>query len=511
LTFEGVSANVAPANSADQAAEPAEERIMKVKKMTYIAAAVLLAVLTIPTQSSAQEHKAKRPHYIVRDLGTFGGPNSFFFSAPVVQSVSNRGAVAGGADTGLPDPYPPSFFSPDGHILHAFKWKNGVLTDLGTLPGGYSSTAYWVNERGLIMGGSQNGLIDPITGVPDAMAVLWEQDGEIVDLGTLGGSFSFGNAMNNRGQVVGLALNTVPDQYSMVGLGTETHAFIWQNGYMEDLGTLGGPDSWAAALNENGQVAGWAFTNSTPNPVTNIPTQDPFLWHNGQMIDLGTLGGTVGVVGSFSGAGGAINSRGQVVGTSNLAGDLTHHPFLWNEGSLIDLGTLGGDNAEAYWINDAGAVVGRADVPGSQSHHAFLWEKGVMTDLGLLNGQPCSTAIDVNSNRQVIIDTGICGVGGGPGALWQNGTLYDLNTLIPPNSGVTVGDVNFINDRAEIAATGILPNGDQHDLLLVPIGTNDDDANRGALATDVVSAPTDQLFPTVSRYGRFGRRTSAPK
>ena len=297
----------------------------------------------------------------------------------------------------------------------------------------------------------------------------------------------------------------------MVGLGTETHAFIWQNSYMEDLGTLGGPDSWAAALNENGQVAGWAFTNSTPNPVTNIPTQDPFLWHNGQMIDLGTLGGTVGVVGSFAGAGGAINSRGQVVGTSNLAGDLTHHPFLWNEGSLIDLGTLGGDNAEAYWINDAGAVVGRADVPGSQSHHAFLWEKGVMTDLGVLNGQPCSTAIDVNSNRQIIIDTGICGVGGGPGALWQNGTLYDLNTLIPPNSGVTVGDVNFINDRAEIAVTGILPNGDQHDLLLVPVGDNDDDANRGGVATDVVSAPVDQLFRTVSRYGRFGRRTPAPK
>lgn len=483
---------------------------MKAKRVACIAAVGLLAVLTISNGSSAQELNAKQPHYVVKDLGTFGGPNSFFFSAPVVASVNNGGTVVGGADTGRPDPYPPSFFSPDGHILHAFKWNNGALTDLGTLPGGYSSTAYWVNERGLIMGGSQNGLIDPITGLPEAIAVLWEKDGEIIDLGTLGGSFSFGNAMNNRGQVIGLALNTVPDQYSMVGLGTETHAFIWQNGHMEDLGTLGGPDSWAAAVNERGQVAGWAFTNSTPNPVTNIPTQDPFLWQDGEMIDLGTLGGTEGVVGSLAPGGRAINSRGQVVGTSNLAGDLTHHPFLWNKGSLIDLGTLGGDNAEAYWINDAGAVAGRADVQGSQSHHAFLWEKGVMTDLGVLNGQPCSTAIDVNSNRQVIIDTGICGVGGGPGALWENGTLYDLNTLIPSDSGVTVGDVNFINDRGEIAVTGILPNGDQHDLLLIPADTSDDNVNSGAAATDV-PALTEPLPRAAGRYSRFGHGTPAPK
>jgi probable HAF family extracellular repeat protein len=67
-----------------------------------------------------------------------------------------------------------------------------------------------------------------------------------------------------------------------------------------------------------------------------------------------------------AGSGGAINNRGQVIGTSNLAGNQTHHAFLW-EGSLTDLGTLGGDNSEAYWINDAGEIVGRADVPGSQT------------------------------------------------------------------------------------------------------------------------------------------------
>ena len=325
--------------------------------------------------------------------------------------------------------------------------------------------------------------------------------------------------MNNQGEVVGIALNTVPDPYSFLGLGTETHGFIWRNGYMEDLGTLGGPDSWGAAIDERGQVVGWSYVNSTPNAsngdfcAPNVPTQDPFVREkDGRILDLGTFGGTCGVVGSFAGpGGGAINRGGQIIGTSNLAGNQTHHAFLW-EGSLTDLGTLGGDNSEAYWINDAGEIVGRADVPGSQQHHhGFLWRNGMMTDLGVPHGQPCSTAIDINTKGQIILDTGICGVGGGPGSLWQAGVLHDLNTLIPRNSGFFIGDVNFINDRGEIAVTGILPNGDQHDLLLIPVGNDGDSANSGAVATEVVPAQIDRLPRSVSRYSQFGRRTSATK
>jgi probable HAF family extracellular repeat protein len=463
---------------------------------------MLLAVLALPLQLAAQNTR-----YKLVDMGTFGGPNSFFFSSPVVESVNNRGVVAGGADTGLPDPYAPDCFSPDCYILHAFKWKSGVLTDLGTLPGGYSSTAYWINDRALIIGGSQNGLIDPITGLPEQIAVLWERDGEIINLGTLGGSFSFANAMNNRGHVVGIALNTVPDPYSFLGLGTETHAFVWRDGFMEDLGTLGGPDSWGSAVNENGKVVGWAYINSMPNQsngdtcAPNVPTQDPFLWEDGRMIDLGTFGGTCGVVGSFAnaGSGGAINSRGQVVGSSNLAGNQTHHAFLWDQGSLTDLGTLGGDNAEAYWINDAGDIVGRADVPGPQQHHhGFRWRNGVMADLGVPAGQSCSTAIDINARSQIILDTGICGVGGGPGSLWEDGILYDLNALIPRDSGFFIGDVNFINDRGEIAVTGVLPNGDQHDLLLIPVDKGDDRAEEIADVNALsVSQPRSTTVHTV--------------
>ena len=470
---------------------------MKPHTWMWMPVVSLFAALAMPLgmaaqDNSSQDHRHKHHQYKLIDLGTFGGPNSFFFSSPVGDNINNRGTVVGAADTSLQDPYYPNCDTPDCLILRAFQWKNGILTDLGTLPHGYSSSAGWVNDAGMILGGSENGEIDPINDIPENIAVVWRH-GQITSLGTLGGSFSFGNAMNNRGQVVGLALNAIPDPFSFLGLGTQTHAFLWQNGVMRDLGTLGGPDSWAASINESSQVAGWAFTNSTPNPVTGVPTQHPFLWKDGVMRDLGTLGGTLGVVGTRNGgSGGGLNNRGQVIGTMNLAGDLTHHPFLWYRGVLTDLGTLGGTNGEAYWINDASEIVGRADITASSNHHAVLWKNGTITDLGVAPGWPCSTAEDINNSGQVIIDTGICGVGGGPGLLWENGgPSVDLNALVEPGSNITVGDVNYINDIGEIAVTGTLPNGDHHAVLLVPHGDCDDDCEGRIAASQNDAAPTE--------------------
>ena len=92
-------------------------------------------------------------------------------------------------------------------------------------------------------------------GFPEIRGVLW-RNGEIVDLGTLEGGFeSFANAVNNRGQVVGFSLNTVPDACSLF-VATQTRAFLWQDGAMQDLGTLGGPDANAELINDRGQIAG---------------------------------------------------------------------------------------------------------------------------------------------------------------------------------------------------------------------------------------------------------------
>ena len=279
-------------------------------------------------------------------------------------------------------------FNSDCYVGYGFKWQNGGASALSPLPGFNglnSATGFWVSDSGLTVGLSENG-IDPLTGGPAVEAVLWGTDNSLTDLGTLGGNASSANAVNNRGQVAGEALNTIPDPYTSnfnnfyIGGATQVHAFRWTRSRgMQDLGTLGGTDSAAFCINERGQIAGMSFTNTTVNPATGVPTLDPFLWDNGTMLDLGTLGGTSGV--AF-----AINNRGQVVGASNLVGDNGGHAFLWDrEGGMQDLGTLGGAAGGALTINNAGDIAG-ADSRADGSGGSFLWRHGVMTDLGTVVG-----------------------------------------------------------------------------------------------------------------------------
>jgi uncharacterized membrane protein len=163
----------------------------------------------------------------------------------------------GFADTAAPDPNsanPVFCYVLDCFVTHAYEWRNGVKTDLGVLPGGASSAAFWINSNGLIAGNSQNGETDPvIPGLPEVRAVTWK-NGHIRDLGTLGGSSSFSQAVNNRGQVTGLALNGIPDPFSFYYQflyclpfsicppnATQIRAFVWdEEGGMQDIGTLGG-------------------------------------------------------------------------------------------------------------------------------------------------------------------------------------------------------------------------------------------------------------------------------
>ena len=156
-------------------------------------------------------------------------------------------------------------------VSHVFRYQKGVLTDLGTLVPGFSSGATQINARGWIAGQSQNGEIDPLSGFPVTVAVLWKAN-QIIALGSLGGNESVPTGLNNAGQVVGAAANPTLDPFSLFGIGTETRAFLWQNGVIEDLGTLGGPDAAALAVNEFGQVAGFSYTDATPTPVTGMPT-----------------------------------------------------------------------------------------------------------------------------------------------------------------------------------------------------------------------------------------------
>jgi probable HAF family extracellular repeat protein len=171
---------------------------MKSGKWTFITAVTLLAALAIPVRMAAQENQDnhKHHHYKLIDIGTFGGPNSTV--AAFEQVVNDRGMVTGGADTPTPDPACIAF-NFDCFVSHAFKWQNGVLTDLGALPGVNSSYGNRISANGLVAGMSENGEIDPLIGVPELRAAFWN-DGHIIDLGTLGGNESFATAVNNRGQ-----------------------------------------------------------------------------------------------------------------------------------------------------------------------------------------------------------------------------------------------------------------------------------------------------------------------
>ncbi len=454
--------------------------------ITCITAMTLFAALATPARLAAQHH-----HYKLIDLGTFGGPQSYVNTfLPQNPVLNNRGTVAGWADTSTPDPFPAFCFNPDCFVSHTFQWQNGVMTDLGVLPGGASSASNWISASELIAGLSENGEIDPlISGFPELRAVLW-QNGEITDLGTLeGGNESVANAVNSRGQVVGLALNTIQDANSMVGLGFQTRAFLWQNGIMQDLGTLGGPDAMALRVNERGQIVGWSYTSTTPCPTQAFActgnglalTTGTFLWQNGKMVDLGSLGGVCTLASG-------LNNRGQVVGLSDLVGDLTFRPFLWDRGVLTDLGTFGGSgNANA--ISEAGDVTGWSDTrnePASPLEvgplHAFLWKNGTMSDLGTVDGDSCSFGFSINSKDQIVGSSAATCIFTTPRAfLWENGgPMIDLNTLVPPGSALYLTVPETINDRGEIAGVGALPNGDQHAFLLIPCGEGDEGCGGGS-------------------------------
>ena len=447
----------------------------KILASTLLSFGVILALAAVlPVQvptAYGNQPPARHARYKLIDLGTFGGPNSFLPGQfPPAQDVNNRGTVIGAADTPVGDPH--CFI--DCFVFHAFKWQSGALTDLGVLPGGSVSFPVWISASGRITGNADNGQIDPLTGFPENRAVVWTKSDQIINVGTLGGNESFAASVNDRGEVFGAAANAIPDPFPLfIGAGQETRAFVWQTGVMQDLGTLGGPDAAVFFANDQGQAAGLSFTDATPNPISGIPTVHPFLWENGIMRDLGTLGG-VGTLGNFSEEVSVevndLNSRGEVAGTSPLAGDQTYHASLWN-GTLIDLGTLGGDNSKAYWVNNSSEVAGEADLPGSAVHHAFLWRNGVMSDLGSVGTDPCSNGFVINSRAQIVGTSTDCQGNVLHVFLWQDGgPMIDLNTFVPPGSDLQLSQPVYINDRREITAIGLLPNGDQHVVVLMPCG-----------------------------------------
>jgi probable HAF family extracellular repeat protein len=172
---------------------------------------------------------------------------------------------------------------------------------------------------------------------------------------------------------------------------------------------------------------------------------------------------------------------------------------------MTDLGTLGGDNSEAIWINDAGDVAGSADLPGSQTHDAVLWRKGKIHDLGTVAGDPCSRGLAINARGQVVGGTSDCS-NFLHAFLWEaGGPMLDLNTVIPPSSGLQLLEAININDRGEILAisvpVGAIPNTDLGRLvLLIPCESETAEGCGGSTAA-TSTALASSSAPTLNRAG----------
>jgi hypothetical protein len=171
--------------------------------------------LVLATLAAAQEHAVEHPRYRLVDLGTLGGPLSYGSAdGSGGRILNNAGVVSSYADTTEPDPNAPDFcFDPDCLVAHAYRWRQGVMEDLGSLAPGVSSLVANVNDRGWGIGESQTGIFNP-AGFPQVHATLWIGR-RIIDLGVVpGGSDSIGTSINNAGQAVGISNNGVADPFS---------------------------------------------------------------------------------------------------------------------------------------------------------------------------------------------------------------------------------------------------------------------------------------------------------
>jgi probable HAF family extracellular repeat protein len=229
---------------------------------------------------------------------------------------------------------------------------------------------------------------------------------------------------------------------------------------MRDLGTLpGGTDAFAVVVNDRGQVMGISTASPGPGSI--------FLWEHGVMQAIpNTIGGT-GENPFY------MNNQTMILGNADIAGDTAFHPFIWYRGVMTDIGTFGGDNGTAVWVNETGQVVGTADFPGGFVHHGFLWQRGYKVDLGLLNGDLCSSAFAINSSGQIVGRSSDC-ANDGRAVIWDGRAPLDLNQLVESSTGLSLIRAWNINERGEIVAEGLLPNGDEHAALLVPHGDCDD-------------------------------------
>lgn len=330
------------------------------RRILIVLGGLALVALAVPLLAvgSLTRHAAKaaRPGVTVTDLGTLGGRTSF------AAAINDKGVVTGGADLA-------------NGTQHAFRWSDGDMVDLGTLPNGSSSFGADINFRGDVVGTS----VTPQG--PFGRATLWRNGEDPVDLGTFGGTIGSATGINDKGVVVGVA--GIPGD-------TEPRAFVWDGGPLEGVGDLG-PPSRASAINKHGAIVGSGLVPGSSGGLVD----HAFAFAGGSVADLGST-----LAGDAAGAT-DLNDHGVIVG-SDLG--TAEDGWIFRKGEMVDLGFRGSPSA----INNHGTIVGSfcVDLPLCDTSHAFVVRDGARVDLNDLlpagSGWVLRTAADVNDHGVVV-------------------------------------------------------------------------------------------------------------
>jgi probable HAF family extracellular repeat protein len=362
---------------------------------------------------------------------------------------------------------------------------------------------------------SQEGVMDPVSLNAGAVVLPGQSVINIgerkIDLGTLGGQNSWMNwgGINDLGQAVGEAETAAldPDGEDFCGFGTHhsCRPYLWQNGSLSALPTLGGNNGSASDINNRGEIAGTAQTtvsDPTCSPTKPLQTVLPVLWEKGRVRALPTVDHDP------DGVAFAINDQGQAVGgTGDCAG--ANHAVSWENDTAVKLEDLG-YGATAQGINHQGQIVGIVNSPGTI--YAALWENGALKNLHTLPGDWAAIATGINNRGQVVgstLDTGFNWV---HGFIYQDDVMTDLNTLFPASSNLYARMADKINERGQIVGMATVLSGphtgDIHAFLATPVnesvGTSMADVARTLPEPNLPANVSKQLLQRFG-LGRFER------